>query len=56
MDIKAIEETYNWKPQDGDYPSSKPFEESKTGIIKLLQKLNLLKYYFRISFTIRKYF
>lgn len=56
MNIKAIEKTYNWKPEDGDFITPDENYSSLNKLAELLSKLRLFGLYKKILTLYFKYF
>lgn len=55
LNLKSVEKTYNWKPEDGDYTVN--FElKKKQGLYNFLNKCGLVKINRIILMIVLKYF
>jgi len=56
MNLKAIEEMYHWKPQDGDYTADVTAEQEERGLNWIINRIKIFSIYKKLIFIILKYF
>jgi hypothetical protein len=56
MNIKTVEETYHWKPEDGDYQTKIFFGYRKSGFLELLNRCGLHNICKSLLLILLKYF
>jgi hypothetical protein len=55
VNLKSVEKTYNWKPEDGDYSANIELKKNQ-GLYKFLNKCGLEKINRIILMIVLKYF